>query len=177
VSLPDQSDIAYHMPFMEEAASKAGIIIEIGVGTGAGSTRAFARGLKRSAAEVKMHIGVDIRPEGVEEVPDSYWHFVCGPSEAPSTAAKVNSLLEINQKADIIFIDTIHIYEHMELELPIWERFAGPQTLWMFHDTWMFGLGNHMTVAILDYCKAHPEWEFVDHSREAHGLGLMRWRQ
>lgn len=175
MSLPDQSDIAYHMPFMEDAASRAGIIIEIGVGTGAGSTRAFARGLKRSAAEVKMHIGVDIRPEGVEEAPDSYWYFVCGPSEAPSTAIKVAELIP-DHAADIIFIDTIHIYEHMELELPIWERFAGYRTLWIFHDTWMFGIYNHMTEAIKDFCNLHPEWEFVDHSREAHGLGLMRWK-
>jgi len=175
VSLPDQSDIAYHMPFMEDAASKAAIIMERGVGRGAGSTRAFARGLKRSAAEVKMHIGVDIRPEGVEEVPDSYWYFVCGPSEAPSTAIKVAELIP-EHDADIIFIDTIHIYEHMELELPIWERFAGYRTLWIFHDTWMFGIYNHMTEAIKDFCNLHPEWEFVDHSREAHGLGLMRWK-
>jgi len=175
MSLPDQSDIAYHMPFLEEVAAVARIIIEIGVGTGAGSTRAFARGLKRSPAEVKMHIGVDIRPEGVEEAPDSYWYFVCGPSEAPSTAIKVAELIP-DHAADIIFIDTIHIYEHMELELPIWERFAGYRTLWIFHDTWMFGIYNHMTEAIKDFCNLHPEWEFVDHSREAHGLGLMRWK-
>ena len=168
----DQDDIAVHMPFLEACASKAGIILEIGVGHGNGSTRAFARGMERSQHKVKMQIGVDFDPERPQLKPEKYWYEVHGPSEDPETAAKVEKQILEGRKADIIFIDTDHTYEQMEKELPIWAQFSKSETLWIFHDTWMWDVYNHMTDAIKKFA-GREGWVFNDYSREAHGLGLM----
>lgn len=169
----DQDDIAVHMPFLEECAANATIILEIGVGHGNGSTRAFARGLERSTHFGKYHIGVDCDEARPQIKPSyAYWHEVHGPSEAPTTRYKVQDILG-ERYADIIFIDTDHTYEQMQKELPIWSKVAGTKTLWIFHDTWMNNTYNTMTDAIKEFAQANG-WTFIDHSREAHGLGLMR---
>jgi hypothetical protein len=35
----------------------------------------------------------------------------------------------------------------------------------------------HMTDAILDFCVVHPEWEYIEITKESHGLGMMRWKE
>lgn len=173
--MEDASDIAYHMPFLEECASKVGTVVEIGVGHGNGSTRAFSRGLERSTHFGKYHIGVDCDEERPQVKPSySYWHEVHGSSEDINTRIAVQNILG-DRYADIIFIDTIHTYEQMAQELPIWTRIAGPGTLWIFHDTWMFGVYNHMTEAIKEF--ATNGWEYLDQSRLAHGLGVLRHKE
>jgi len=178
----DQFDISGHMGFLEKCASRAGTILEIGVGHGNGSTRAFARGLKRSEPidGIKFHLGVDCdkdRPQcGGPDV------MVYGRSESLETLSRVEDIWDkaaggkINAFADIIFIDTDHTFVQLSREIKVWTWFADPGTLWIFHDTWMNGERNRMTDAILEWVEANPEWEFIDYSREWNGLGLMRWR-
>lgn len=169
----DQEDMVVHMPFLEACAARAGVIVEIGVGHGNGSTRAFARGLERSTHYERFHFGVDIDPERPQIKPGyGYWREVHGASEDPYTRYAVQDMLD-HRYASIIFIDTVHTKEQMQLELPIWATLAGPDTLWIFHDTWMFGSWNAMGDAIKEFAAAH-DWEVVDYTRESHGLGLMR---
>ncbi len=177
----DQIDIAYFMPFLEHQASQAAFVLEIGVGWGNGSTRAFTRGLKRSVLPEKLHIGVDLNPglpnpELGFEAPDTdYWHMFLGLSESKETMVRVWNYCG-GRKADIIFIDTDHRKAQLEIELRVWDIFANEKTLWIFHDTWMMGRYNPMVEAIQEYCVKHPEWEFEEFSRESNGLSFMRWR-
>ncbi len=176
---PDQLDMAYHMPLLEELASKASVVIEIGVGKGNGSTRAFAHGLAKSITVFKAHLSVDQELLNPRERPgQSYWRIVYGRSQDPMTVRVANAVLEdvigLTIPADIIFIDTDHTYEQMEQELKLWSVFAGPQTTWLFHDVNMGGGFNIMTNAITDYCAAHPEWEYTCVTLECHGLGMMK---
>ncbi len=90
----DQDDMVVLMPFLEECASKVGIIVEIGVGHGNGSTRAFSRGLARSPERVKFHIGVDTDPERPQVRPESYFVMVTGASEDIRTVGMVAAILE-----------------------------------------------------------------------------------
>ena len=168
----DQCDMIVHMPTLEDYASRAAVIIEIGVGHGNGSTRAFARGLARSEKHVRVHVGVDMDPVRPQIKPDRFWCEVHGMSEDPATASWVKIMLG-DRMADIIFIDTVHTYEQMVQELPIWAAFSGPETIWLFHDTWMFGPYNQMTEAIKEFAAANG-LEYTDLSRESHGLGMMR---
>lgn len=171
--LEDQFDIAYHMPFLEEQASNAAVIVEIGVGLGNGSTRAFGRGLSRSEKLKRMHIGVDNDADRPYEKPShGVWFEVHGDSRDLATRYRVQELL-MGRPVDILFIDTDHTYDQMQKELEVWSPIAGPSTLWIFHDTHMMGEYNHMTDAIKEFTQANG-WTFIDHSREAHGLGLMR---
>jgi hypothetical protein len=178
--MEDASDIAYHMPFLEECASRAGIIVEIGVGHGNGSTRAFARGLARSTKEPKMHIGVDPDPERPQERPVLFTQVV-GKSEDEITADTVSDIVRgykiawINGHPSIIFIDTIHTYEQMSMEMPLWFDLANKKTLFLYHDTWLWGVYNHMTNAIKEFAK--DGWEYLDQSKLAHGMGVLRHRE
>ncbi len=171
--MEDASDIAYHMPFLEECASRAGIIVEIGVGHGNGSTRAFARGLTRSRKPDRLHILVDIDPERPQEKPQyyDYWKVVTGASEDIKTRIAVEDILD-HRYPDIIFIDTVHTYEQMKPEMEIWMRIASPQTLWLYHDTWIWGVYNRMTDAVKE--SAVDGWEYLDQSKLAHGMGVLR---
>jgi cephalosporin hydroxylase len=178
----DETNMMFHMPFLAECASKAAFVLEIGVGWGNGSTRAFANGLKRSLLTEKLHIGVDLEPGlpnpelGFEAPESDYWQLVLGASENPETAKRILGMYP-GRAADIIFIDTDHRKEQLASELRIWDIFATSKTLWIFHDIYMMGTYNRMTEAILEYCVEHPQWEYIEHSRESHGLGLMKWRE
>lgn len=167
----DASDIAYHMPYLEQWASRAAVIVEIGCGHGNGSTRALAHGLAVSPRQEKLHVLVDIDPERPQEKPFGLWRSVTGASEDINTRIAVEDILD-HRYPDIIFIDTVHTYEQMKPEMKIWMRIASPCTLWVYHDTWIWGVYNHMTEAIKESAK--DGWEYIDQSKLAHGLGVLR---
>jgi hypothetical protein len=77
------------------------------------------------------------------------------------------------KKADLIMIDTIHEYDFLKQELEMWKQLAHDKTIWLFHDTWMFGQYNHMTDAIKEFAQKDGRWEYVDITKEAHGLGAL----
>lgn len=171
---PDQSEMVYHMPYLEDMASRASVIIEIGCGHGNGSTRAFERGLMR-APEAKLFISVDDNPDKPDVKPMlACWHKVTGDSRSTETRSAVDALLKF--PVDLFYIDTEHTYDHLEAELANWIPLASPQTIWLFHDVFMWGNHNRMTDAITDFCVAHPEWEYVLITEESHGMGMMRWK-
>jgi cephalosporin hydroxylase len=170
---PDQEDIALHMPFLEELASKASVIIELGCGKGNGSTRALSRGLRRSNSTDKVMVTVDWNLNGPEETPKySWWYFLAGDSRHREPVRVASALLGL-KAADLIFIDTDHTRAQIEKELKLWSWIASPDCVWVFHDTWMMGEYNPMTDAIKEFAASHG-LEFIDYSRECHGLGLMR---
>jgi len=172
MSLHDQPEMIYLMPFLEHAASTASVLIEIGCGLGNGSMRAFARGMARSAAPDKLYISVDIDTDKPMEKPDlPYWHIVYGPSEEESAAIAVEPLMA-GRKADIIFIDSIHTYEHMKLEHQWFSRFADENTTWIYHDTWIWGPYNPMTDAAKQYAEANG-LIYEDVTVLSHGLGMV----
>jgi cephalosporin hydroxylase len=173
--LPVESSVAELMPILTDYASRARTIIEIGVGKGNGSTRAFAAGLRRDG----IHILVDCSAENLnlayrEASARCLWTF-CGDSRDEIIVATTRKFLWA--APDLIFIDTEHTKEHLAAELRVWAPIAGPGTVWLFHDTWMWGKYNPMTDAIHEFILAHPEWEYLDITRECHGLGRMTWRK
>ena len=170
----DQPDIAYHMPLLEELASKAAFVLELGVGNGNGSTRAFVRGLDRSPHKDRLMISVDNDPARPEERPSvPWWHMVYGDTRNPNTLHSVLEICGYERKPDMIYIDTDHTYEQMQAELSLWGTLGSPPAVWLFHDTWMFGPYNHMTDAIKEYAAAHA-LTFFDLTHESHGLGMMK---
>lgn len=174
-SYPPSSDIALHLPFLKEIASKSSVIIEIGAGHGNGSTRAFAAGLARSPLpeEDKLFISVDADPSRPDEKPDlPYYHVVHGWSQQRSTVIHVIKLLKITWP-DIIFIDTNHTYEQISMELDLWSSIAGRNTVWLMHDTYMWGTYNPMTDAIKEFASKN-DWVYETLTEECHGLGAMR---
>lgn len=160
------------------ARESNGFVLEIGVATGTGSTIAIQRGL--GWHRDPLHVSVDQNEDQVKHmryVPVvGWWSYVCGDSRSLETLEKVKSVAG-GRKAGLIFIDTDHVYEQMAAELPVWAEMADEDTVWLFHDTWMFGCWNEgMCKAIVEFAQANG-WEFEDYRKETHGLGRMRKRK
>lgn len=163
-------DIDNYMPYLEEAASKVSVILELGVAKGTGSTLAFYRGLLR--AKNQLLISVDHQDYMEWRPPVDWWHLVIGDSRASYTGMLVSLLLKDERYPDIIFIDTHHTYEQMQAELYCWDLSVGPDTTWLFHDTYMMGKYNPMVDAIKEFA-AQEGWTYEDVSTDPHGLGRM----
>jgi cephalosporin hydroxylase len=122
-----------------------------------------------------LHISIDwedqIAPQH-RPVAD-WWHLVLGDTRDPQTFQKVAYIAEL-RRAGVIFIDTDHNYDQMKAELGLWGPLADEQTVWLFHDTWMYGPPNvEMTRAIVEYAAANG-WVYDDYRKDSHGLGRMR---
>jgi hypothetical protein len=75
----------------------------------------------------------------------------------------------------VIFIDTDHNYQQMYTELRLWSQIAGGKTVWLFHDTWMYGPHNvDMVRAITEFADIYG-YEYADLRTDSHGLGKM-WK-
>ena len=173
--MPDQTDIHEHMPYLQAMAYLSSVIIELGCGHGNGSTRALSCGLSASEHKGKAMISVDIDPMRPQIRPAlDYWYKVTGSSTSPNTLENVRFILG-QRPADLIFIDTVHTKEMLAQELALWSALEHLGTIWLFHDTWMFGQYNSMVEAIQEFC-ADGKHEYVELTKECHGMWLMRKR-
>ena len=164
-------DIEILMPKIREVAKNAKVVIELGPATGRGSTIALLEGM--GVGEGKLFISVDIR-DYMKVKPDvDFWHLVIGDSTEKKTVEDVKKLLGEGKTADLIFIDTKHNYEHMKAELNNWWEVATLDTIWLFHDTWIFGKYNHMTEAVKEFAAEKGLLVYEDITRDSHGLGIM----
>ena len=178
---PDTIEMVPLLPIIEQYAEKATVAIDIGVCKATGSTRYIRKGMEKNPAKDKIFIGIDIKDEREDFFEQRDWeHYILGDSRDEKTLLKVGKILQDRDKkicpngADLIMIDTVHEYEFIKKELELWKQLAHAKTVWLFHDTWMFGTYNHMTDAIKEFAEASGIWEYVDITQEAHGLGMLK---
>ena len=158
----------------ECAAASNGFIVEMGIYRGTGSTVAFQRGLQNHPNPLQVSMDYDEkylywRPT----VP--WWHYLEADDRKPETVEKVKAIAG-DRTPGIIYIDTNHDYEQMTAELANWGPYAAPDTLFLFHDTWLYGGYNEpMNRAIIEWADANG-WLFEDWKKERHGLGRMTKR-
>jgi len=174
-ALPVTRNIAEHMDQLASYASKANCIIELGCKQGAGSTRAFNSGFSKNADRVcwlSVDSGDGVLPALQPKIKE--WHFVLGDTrEAATVEAATRILKECSAEADLVFIDTAHDYDCMKQELDNWVGLVSETCTWLFHDTWMNGEYNPMTDAIKEFADTHPQWKYVDISKQCNGLGAL----
>ena len=183
--LPDQGEMIYHMPYLEDMASRASVIIEIGCGHGNGSTRALERGLKRTTHPdgAKLFVSVDMEPHYPEVVPTlECWRKITSDSRAQAGVDGVNMLRiaagVYDKPVDLVYIDTTHDHEHMWAELNSWKSIMGPATVVLAHDSHMFGFPNDdMVSAMTQFCDNNPGWVYEEITKESHGMAMLRFRQ
>jgi cephalosporin hydroxylase len=157
------SDISLHLPFLYDSA-QGGTVIELGVRTG-NSTAAFLA----AGAEVWS---VDTEDPAVpgEWHENPRWHFLCGDDLDPEVLAALPAT------AGVVFIDTVHTYDHTLAELRAYAPRAS--RLVLLHDTqWVPGMVDAGTPtgpvaqAIDDYCaEAGLEWR---NRPGSFGLGVI----
>src|SRR5882724_3316188 len=185
------NSIWLHMERLADFASRAKVIVELGTGTCCGSTHAFDLGLKVSNApdSAKGHFAVDIYDElnGEFRPKAPYFHYTQGDSRAVSTLEDVQEAMarhfrigagEMFPPVDILYIDTIHEYEFLKAELETWQYLIDPQTLCLFHDTYLGGSYNKMTEAIKEMVAENgplaDTHRYMEISTHCNGLSALR---
>ena len=172
---PDTIEMVPLLPIIQKFGEKALIAIDIGVCKATGSTRYILKGMEKNPSKDKIFIGIDHEDQRMDWLKlESWQHYVLGDSRKLETVLKVQKLINNSKGADLIFIDTVHEYEFIKKELNLWKQLAHKKTIWLFHDTWMFGTYNHMTDAIKEFAEESGIWEYEDITQEAHGLGMLK---
>jgi hypothetical protein len=175
ITIPEDSiDVVDIMPYLEDLASRAQCIVELGCGCGNGSMRALTRGFRRSPRQPKCYISVDIRDQRpCTDIPDeAWWHLIRGDSANPRTVGKAVEFNAHWLPADIIFVDTEHTYAQVRMECEAWKGWASDGTVWLFHDIWMDNKRQELTDAILDFAHADG-WTYTDLGYPVPGLGRL----
>lgn len=159
------------MPDIEEHARNSnGFVLELGVQYGDGSTVSIQRGLAGHPNPLHVSVDIDDRTLWKPDVP--WWHYIIGDDLLTETRGHVLDVCGA-RRPSLIFIDTIHSYEHMQAELNLWSPLACPETVWLFHDTWTC---RGMTLAITEFASANG-WIYEDYRKDTGiyqcGLGRM----
>jgi predicted O-methyltransferase YrrM len=147
----DRSDIRDHLGtiFAETIATQPRLIVELGTRGGL-STRAFLAAAEVTGAQL---LSVDIEDCSALEIPDHFlnrWRFAKGDDVAYAGEPFARFCAESGfpPAADIIFIDTSHLYEHTRQEIDAWLPRLAPNGAMMFHDTnmanWFAGLDGRV---------------------------------
>ncbi len=170
------------------ALKSNGFVLELGVFSGEGSTTAIQEGLRYYALANQesqfykrpLHISVDWDGRNlIANRPDKdWWRLIEGDTRDPASLYVAQGLSDFyrpnSSKAGLIFIDTLHDYDQMKAELELWQGIADDETVWLMHDTWMYGVKNEgMVKAIEEFAKEYG-WRYEDYRQDSHGLGRMR---
>lgn len=158
------SDINEHLPTLFGLARECRHVTEMGTRTGR-STRAFLY----AQPEVLICYDLERQPEVdlLEQAARS--------AGRPRFRFCQADVLDVEiEETDLLFIDTLHVYEQTRAELARHARKARRYLL--FHDTTTFGEtgetpGSHgIWLAIEEFLHTHPEWQLL--ARHTHNNGL-----
>jgi hypothetical protein len=157
--LAQETDIRDHLPRLFGEAR--GTVLELGVRGGV-STSALLAGVEQRGGEVWS---VDVDPScAAAYVGHPLWHFVCTDSRDPAPLAAAGLPSEI----DVLFVDTLHEYEHVRDELAVWGPRVRRSGIVLMHDTDTFPEVRH---AAEDYARRNGlRTEFLPNSN---GLGVI----
>lgn len=157
--LARKGEFIHQMFFYQVAVSyEHPVIIELGVRDGE-STRAFLAGVGDAGGKLySCDLGQIYVPAEWHQLQE--WSFIKGDDISLAV------LLQMPQKADVIFIDTLHTYEHVMKELEHYIPRLNPGGVALLHDTALNEAVNpgcrHDDVlrAMQDYCAKHDlRWE------------------
>lgn len=168
-------DIWEHFPVMRDLAQQCESIVEMGVRGGC-SSYALLAGLQKSEAVDKWMVYLDVvdcRNKKLEEMANA-----CGIGiEFVKASSKEVDIPE----CDLLFIDTLHTYGQLVVELEMHQEKARKYIV--MHDVdepWGFknevddgspDLG--LKQAVYDFLLEHEEWKIKDWYTNCHGLAVL----
>ena len=171
-----REDIALFVPVFERIGEKLDTILELGSANGNGSTYGLCKGILASGeAEHKVLVSVDWKYEILDEfkpqIPN--WTFIEGDTRKTRTVHAVRDILG-SRVLDVLFIDTIHEYVQLNRELKIWSSLAHRDyTIYLFHDTNMFGRPNFMVNAINAFSAYNRHLYYYVISDKCNGMAAL----
>jgi hypothetical protein len=161
------SDINQNLPVLYELAKECKTIVEMGVRTGV-STRVF---LNTDASLISIDIKKNTTVEKL---------FALAEAKGKLCQYLIGDVLKIEiPETDLLFIDTLHIYEQLIQELTLHGNKAKKYLI--FHDTHTFGLSGEngidkkgLMTAIIEFIIANPHWHFYIHKTNNNGLTVLK---
>ena len=162
------SDIVDHLPRFVAMVldTNAQHVIELGTRTGV-STVAWLHGLEQTGGHLTS-VDIDPAPAIGEH---AQWTFIQGDDCDPAVFGTL-------RPADIVFIDTSHLYDHTLKELHLYRWLVKPGGFLVLHDTMLeHPIGAPMKprfpvrTAIEEFCETQKV-EWVEH-RDSWGLGVI----
>lgn len=159
----DTSDCLYNLYHL---AKKANIIVELGVREGI-STRALLLGAKEGGGTV---YSIDIDPcerakRFIKNLKLNNWVFIQGND--------LDIVKSWNKEIDLLFIDTVHDYNHVLNELIEFSKFIEKGNI-LVHDSLVPSYG--VKDAIKEFITKYPKWEYIELGTK-YGLGLLRKKE
>ena len=159
------TDIHEHLPVLSELTSQCTHVTELGVGW-AQSTRAFLR------HDIELHSYEFMPQPGIREF------FEEAKNAGRNVTLHVDDTRKVEiEETDLLFVDSLHIYEQVQKEL---ELHAGKAKKYIgFHDTTTyadrgeFG-GRGIWPAIQEFIDSHPEWQLVERRTNNNGLTILK---
>ena len=156
-----ESDIVSHLPTLHDAVIETGAqqVIELGV-RGGNSTAALLAGLEKTGGQL-WSCDLDMPGAPIRDyMGHDQWDFVQGDEfevlrEAPSTC-------------QVLFVDTVHNYEHVIRELKVYGVKVEPGGIIMVHDTEDTG--------VMRACQEYADERNAEFSNvtSSHGLATIR---
>jgi hypothetical protein len=159
------TDIHEHLPVLSELTSQCTHVTELGVGW-AQSTRAFLR------HDIELHSYEFMPQPGIREFFD----------EAKNAGRNVTLHIDDTRKieiaeTDLLFVDSLHIYEQVQKELELHankaRKYIGFHDTTTYADNGEFG-GKGIWPAIQEFIDSHTEWELVERRTNNNGLTILK---
>jgi cephalosporin hydroxylase len=150
----DKSDISVHLPLLQFLARQCEKVVEFGV-RGGNSTAAILSGNPKSL------LSVDINWHQADWIGDHpRWRFIQSSSTNPN--------LDIGWP-DMLFIDSLHEYEHCLMELKMWNKRVGR---WIcLHDTVSC---PGVLQAMNEFLAENPKWFLAYDLKINHGFSILQ---
>lgn len=172
-------DMWEHFPTLKHLASKCESIVEMGVRGGC-SAYALLAGLEQSKAQDRWMIYLDInmcRNQKLEEL--------AALNQIKIQFVQADSREVELPECDLLFIDTLHTYGQLSVELALHHNAA--KKFIVMHDVAdPYGYKNEvddgspkegLKAAIKDFLEEHNEWMIRDWYTNCHGLAILERQQ
>jgi hypothetical protein len=159
------TDIHEHLPVLSDLTSQCSHVTELGVGW-AQSTRAFLR------HNVILH-SYEYSPQ-----PGIIDFFIDAKKSGRDVTLHIDDTRKVEiEPTDLLFVDSLHIYEQVKTELELHADKAKKYIV--FHDTTSyadngeFG-GKGIWPAIQEFIDSHSEWQLVERRTNNNGLTVLK---
>lgn len=187
---PKECDICEHLKHLRRLAKDSETVVELGTRDMV-STLGLLLGLTENGNAIKKYCGVDLKypPQGTFRKVTRW----CKSSEIDFEFIIANDLEIEPIDCDLLFIDTLHTYQHLTVEL---EKFSSKVKKYIaMHDTdlpwgwadepnytniescypdWINPLKKGLYPAVEDFLARHPEWVKAEQYTICYGFTVLK---
>jgi hypothetical protein len=161
----EPTDMIDHMPTIKRYSQQCSSAVEFGV-YDCTSTWALLAGHPQKLTSYDIERRVEVNDvELAAKDSGTTFQFVLADS----------AMVEIDE-VDLLFIDSMHTYEHLNKELAL--HHSRVKKYVILHDTTTFGAvgqtgGRGLWVAVEEFLETHKEWRVVERYTNCHGLTIL----